>query len=741
MRLVRFILFCLLTAVFVPRVDGQTFRHAGTEFEAIRQIVLPEEKSLEIGVAEFHHHGLLREDGKNVLVLTIDRKPTPTRVLQQGPGDFCRVAFQTVGQQREFLLVYGGDPPKPNEVPAWTSRSGLLLETREYRQCNLNNFESVKEAFEGSKQIGSGYVNSVEHGSNPFTLTPAPFLSRYTGALNIATPGKYGFLTSSEDCSFLLVDDQVVVSAPGRHGPERRARPGSRNDIQLDQGAHKFEYYHAASGPSAMMVAVWEPDPRNEKPAPISIPPSVFRAESAGQVHVGPPETRQEKLLPHFAAEITGSVPLPDNPQHLLGVQFQNLSPPALLTKSRMLWDFGDGQNSDQPSPEHVFLRPGVYPVTLSIQRGVKKVEISYTLQIDQRRDRPKDLHELDRYLPIVETYEPAKLDTASLQQLVLAYLWKSELIVNPREDDQQETAEATDETVVDPAEETRQLVQREKAAAEYLVRAVEAAKVAFVEKSAAVGDEPLFELAQLAAPIARDQLGDSRLAGQIWQGAAQRISRSDLRAECQLAAADIALNDLLLSDYAKGLLDKASVAIGPAATGNVVPLLYRIWGDYYAATGDRFQARKNYSDADRVTQSDRSHVEQIAWRGAHSRSTEQFLKSGRYGQAAQQLRAWQREFPGEKLEGYMHLLFARYWAGRENHAAAIAQADQILVVNPDSPYADRLLALAAECEEKRGQIDRAVATLQSLLHDYRGSPLVPHIQAEVKRLESLPKK
>jgi hypothetical protein len=33
------------------------------------------------------------------------------------------------------------------------------------------------------------------------------------------------------------------------------------------------------------------------------------------------------------------------------------------------------------------------------------------------------------------------------------------------------------------------------------------------------------------------------------------------------------------------------------------------------------------------------------------------------------------------------------------------------------------------------------VATLQSLLHDYRGSPLVPHIQAEIKRLESLPKK
>ncbi len=741
MRLLRFITFALIAAACLPTAQGQTFRHAGTEFEAVRQILIPEEKSFEIGVAEFHHHGLVSADGKNVLVLTADRKPTPTRVLQQGPGDFCRIAFQTTGQQREYLLYYGGKPPRADDVPPWTNGSGLLLETREYRQCNLNSYESVKEAFESSQPIGSGYVGSVEHGSNPFSLTPAPFLSRYSGILNIATSGKYGFLTSSEDCSFLLIDDQVVVSAPGRHGPERQAMPGNRKDIELNPGGHKFEYYHAASGPNAMMVAVWEPNPGAEKPAPVAIPSSVFRAESVGQVLVGSPETEQEKFLPHFLLEISGSVPLPDNPQHLMGVQFQNLSPPALLTKSKMLWDFGDGQSSDQPAPEHVYLRPGLYPVSLSIQRGVKKLEMTYTLQVDQRQDQPKDPHELDRYLPILETYDPARLDTPSLQQLVSAYLWKAELIINPREVAKPEPADSTGETLVDPAEETRQLVERENAAAEYFVRAVDAAKVAFGEKTAATGDEPLFELAQLAAPIARDQLGDSRLAGQIWQGASQRIARPDLRAECQLAAADIALNDLLLPDYAKGLLDKASAAIGQGETGNVVPRLHRIWGDYYAATGDGAKARTSYSDAERLTQSDRSHVEQIAWRGAHSRSTEQFLKNSRYGQAAQQLRAWQREFPAEKLEGYMHLLFARYWAGRENYAAAIAQADQILVVNPDSPYADRLLAIAAECDEKRGRIDRALATLQSLLHDYPGSPLVPHTESEIKRLESLPKK
>ena len=483
-----------------------------------------------------------------------------------------------------------------------------------------------------------------------------------------------------------------------------------------------------------MMVAAWEQNPPDTKPAPTAIPPSAFRADFVGAVLVGPPETRQEKLLPHFNFKITGSVPLPDNPQHLLGVQFENLSPPALMTKSKMVWDFGDGQTSDQPSPEHVYLRPGVYPVKLAIQRGVKKVDMTYTVQVDQRQDRPREFDELDHYLPILATYDVGKLDAASLQQLVATYFWKAELVINPKEGD---AKPLDDEAIVAPGEEERLLAEREEAAREYLMRGVDVARVALTGDSVAEGDEALSQLAQLAGPIARDRLGDSRLAGQIWQGAIQRVTRPDLRAECQLAAADISLNDLLVPDYAKGLLDSANGAIGQAETGDVVSRLHRIWGDYFASTGDGARARDHYVQASRFQPGKRTHAEQTAWRGAYSRSTEQFLRSRRFGRAAEQLRAWQDEFPMDKLDGYLHLLLARYWIGRENYAAAVAQSEQLLTVNPASPYADRVLALAAEAEEKRGRPDRAAATLQGLLRDYPGSPLVPHVQAEVRRLET----
>ena len=90
-----------------------------------------------------------------------------------------------------------------------------------------------------------------------------------------------------------------------------------------------------------------------------------------------------------------------------------------------------------------------------------------------------------------------------------------------------------------------------------------------------------------------------------------------------------------------------------------------------------------------------------------------------------------------EKIDGYITLLYARYWAARQMYPQAIALSEQLLNVAPDSPYADQLLLLAAECEVSRGKVDRALATLHSLLKDYPGSPLVPLVRDRIQRLES----
>src|ERR1039458_6154268 len=58
-------------------------------------------------VTQFFTHGQLAARGENLAVFDGRHKPVPWRVLQVGPGDFCRIAFQTVAKQRSYTIYYG----------------------------------------------------------------------------------------------------------------------------------------------------------------------------------------------------------------------------------------------------------------------------------------------------------------------------------------------------------------------------------------------------------------------------------------------------------------------------------------------------------------------------------------------------------------------------------------------------------------------------------------------------------
>jgi tetratricopeptide (TPR) repeat protein len=747
MRRTLIVAACVLTLAVVARsadsVLAQSFRAAGTEFNAVRPVTVPNEQAYTIVVIEFLHHGEIRADGRNVIVAARNKELVPSRLLQFGPGDFCRLAFQTVKGHSEYNVFYGGQPPR-EASPPWTCQDGLLLETRRLGPCDFNNLDSLRKAFDAATPIGADYVPTVFHGTNPFSLAQEPFLSRYTGLLEVPKAGVFGFLTSSQDCSFLSIDDKLVASAPGYHGPMWQALPGSRHDVQLSAGMHKFQYDHAAAGPSAIMAAFVEVDPAGPNPTqPKPIPPGTFRWRRVGHLAAGNVSLRTARYVPDFVAKIIGEVPLPDNHLPLIAVSLRDDSPKSLATQGKFQWDFGDGQTSDRREVEHVYLRPGLYAVKLSIRRGGKSLETTNRIYVDRPPPPyPVKPHTLDQYLRIVETYDPKTLDAASLRQMVLLLEAKA-LALADRSKDAVRTAEAIEDDpelrpgveLPEPRADRAHAGELLSESDEYLVKAIEAGKVAFTGESAAKGDADLLRLAELVGPVARYRLGDARSAGQIWRGAAQRIVAGDAKAECEVAAADIALNDLVKAAAAKTLLDAATKHLS-TQTGPVAAEFHRVWGDYYAAAGDGKSARRHYIKAQQAARSPIGWVERSAWLGAHARSTEEFLKARKHFRAIEELRAWQQQFPAEKLDGYWTLLFARYWANRGLYAQAIAQAEQLQAVNPDSPYIDQLLYLAADSEMRRGRKDRAIATLHSLLKDYPGSPLAAKVKKQIKMLE-----
>ena len=136
------------------RLSAQTFRYAGTEFNAARTVEIPAEKHYTVVVTEFFHHGEIRPDGKNVIVLAKNRTLVPVRVLQLGPGDFCRLAFQPVRGQSEYEILYGGDPPT-EALPPWTARDGLLLETRQYGSAIFRSWRRCARRSRRPQPIGS----------------------------------------------------------------------------------------------------------------------------------------------------------------------------------------------------------------------------------------------------------------------------------------------------------------------------------------------------------------------------------------------------------------------------------------------------------------------------------------------------------------------------------------------------------------------------------------------------------
>jgi TolA-binding protein len=635
----------------------------------------PREAFPAVVTTEFFTHGELDEKADTLAVYDARHEPVPWRVLQAGPGDYFRIAFQTAPRQHLYKIYYGPDAPKI-KPPAWTSSAGLLLETRRWSSCDLNSRDAVRSAFQAASSYGMAFVPSVYHRHNPFEPAPEAFLSDYRGALHISKDGLYRFFTSSQDASFLSIDGKLVVAAPGWHGPVGDAR--FKGEVHLASGSHSFEYLHAAAGPDACMVAAWQPP---GAPKPEMIPPEVFGSESVARLPALAVKHPRE-----FVVETLGEVPMAEGEVPMVRVQFHLVAPQMTASRRKIHWDFGDGQSGNQPDPVHIYLHPGLYTVTMRVageadpSAVVNRVPVQRALVFSAEPD-PAD--NLAAYLAIVARYDPAKLDPAGLLQLVRAF-----------------------DRAGSPA------------------RAARAGQAGFRGRRT-INEASGLELARAVGALFRDRLDDPDPAMALWQAAAAALQPEPWKAECEIEAADIALDDLHKPETARKLLDSASARMTAMSDARLLSRLNRVTGDWYARKGDRSSAMAAYARAMAALGASRTAVEQQAWRGALSRSTEEFLRDRSLDRARAELRRWQDEYPIDKVEGYLTFLRASWWSARGKYPQAIATAGDLLAINPDSPYADRLVFLSGECEEKLGHNARAQARFQSLLNDYPGSPLV----------------
>jgi TolA-binding protein len=667
---------------------SQEFWGAGNTFSTVRSVRLSGMALPRVVVVEFLAHGELNADGSNLAVYDAINHLVPWRVLQVGPGDFCRIAIATSPKMSSYRILYGGKTPS-EKPPSWKETAGLLLQTRRWKRCDLAKAASVRDAFQAAEPLGGDYVDGVFHRFNPFRPDPGSFLSRYEGVLTVTKEGTYAFFTSSQDCSFLFIDGKEVVAAPGVHGPVGDAR--IRGEVRLSPGKHTFEYLHAAAGPDACMVAAWEP-PAAARPE--VIPANAFGSDDVAHVRPGPPQHRTRGSLPDLAVLILGDVGLAETDLPIVRVQFVEGPSHGDAMKRRCHWDFGDGQSADETDPVHIYLHPGMFRVKVTPPTGSPLTQQVHIHRAVAQPDSRKGPDRLADYLPLLNRYDPTKLPPLAALQLV----------------------RLCDE-VGQPD------------------RAVKVGRTRLLEGASVEDEEVVQALVRLIGPRLRDHQEDSAGAAAVWEAAARAIARPQWKAECELQAADIRLHDLHQREASVKLVEAAARRLDRHPEGALAGRLHRLWGDCHARAGDRDAARAAYGRAAEAS-SQGSMVEQAARRGAFSRSTEAFLRGKEFDRARDELRRWEEAFPQDRANGYLPLLWARYHAGRGKYAHAIVAANDLLAVNRDASTADAIVFLAAECQEKVGHGDRARAGYRSLLSDYPGSPLVPAARQKLAVLQ-----
>ncbi len=555
--------------------------------------------------AELLTHGVVKPDGSGIRVATASGQPVKSFVMQSGPDDRTKVCFAVSGQQNRYYIYYGN--PQPDAAPdTWRPERGVLLEGWTYRGGQLATLSLTQQAFEKAGPLeGRTFVPQIFLGHNPFGV-PVNYCHKYTGWLNCDKAGSYTFCTSSKDASFLLVDDQMVVQWPGTHQAVAEVRYTGK--AELKRGLHKLTYLHVAVGAEGRAVAAWQPP---GTPNVVPIPPTAFAPLPLAVC------SDLDRYGSRVQADFTVEGPFETffQNRYTFRYVFTARVNDRTLSDPKYEWDFGDGQTAERESVEHVYLTPGIRPVTLTLRYGGRPQTLRNRLAINRDWNRtiePK-LDPVEAHARIVGNYRFAELPGDDLlvamellrrtgnQRGCLAVV---DALIN-------RTKDLKPQAVIEILPEIYKLLVGE---ADQAKRAVE-----WFQAVETGSDDVMLKAtaAALAGRALLEGLGDNAAAEKVFNRVVQQYG-----------------------DRTR------SPAIRQARIG---------LGDVFLHTGRYRMAQQAYEQAGTSGDPQKRNIQV----GSRARAAEDYIRRKEYADAADQLDLWESEYPEERLRGHSTLMRA----------------------------------------------------------------------------------
>ncbi|MDD4891561.1 MAG: PKD domain-containing protein, partial [Phycisphaerae bacterium] len=529
---------------------------------------------------------------------------------------------------------------------------------------------------------------NVFHGNNIFGPSGRT-ITRYTGFLQIPANGDYGFATSSDDASFLLIDGKAVVEWGGYHGWVGDAR--HNRTIALAAGIHEFEYLHVNVAGDGGCVAAWKP-PGSEKW--VTIPSSAFLPVHRAFLR------ERERFGGTRSADLTwrniGETVIGDDDYIQ---RFRMTSNPAGFDAkaATFTWDFGDGTAANGEGLndlEHVYLLDGPVDVTVTVTQGTLKDSVTNRMVVsrDWRWILNEKLDPLAAHLKIVQTYDLARMKPATLARAM-------ELFRRARANASYVKAGHLMATSAEPVDD-KMLVASVKEYAEFLM-----------------ANEP-----DGAAKAVDD-----------FVAAAKRAQQPFTRAALYVGAGRVCLDRLGNDPKAEQWFAEA-LKFADRGNDRSIKAAWIGMGDVYRRRGDGEKALAAYESAEKMqpaATANRTAVEV----GSLSRTIEFYIRQGEWEAARKHLEEWDWQFPTQKLHGYSTLLWVRFYQGQKMHKEAIQEANDLVGAAERSNYAPQLLLAAADSWVALRNAGNAKKLLEHVIAVYKDSPLVSDAKKKLAEL------
>ena len=652
----------------------------------------PKLPKLDCCYVTFPTANFMKPDGSDLRVV-VDGQDAPFRLVDTDFGGVVRLVA-AVPRTADRMYVFYGNPAAKSVETTWQPRRGVWLETRQYKGGECKTLDGIRAAWaKGGERYGTGAVGQIFHGYNPFGPSDN-YLSLYKGWLYMPKDAQVHFSVVADEIAHLLVEGRVVA-AKTKWGTMPRNRRFAGKPVFLKKGLHPITMYHVERGGRQAAGAAWWMTgmKRGKKYLHYKIIPATnFAPLRYGRLlHY---EVRGQAIGVDFAATNDGDLYV-DNKASQMAVRyvFRDMSRPAnRALKCQPMWDFGDGTSSASRDPNHIYLKPGDYTVTLTLRRGESTFKGSQKIRVGHgwARAARRKWDRLAQYYPILKDYQFENMPT---DHLVLAA------------------------RIFESLEKPEEIV---------------AVCSVLYQRGKTLDDKTFVHHCLLLGRHLREVEGQAKSALGVFASAQRRTKDVTMKARLANELGDVYYYFLDDLDSALRQYSRTLKTFGKADVVQLRIAQIRV-GDIYRSKGDYKAALNAYETAGAKPASRTTDLVASARRGSFPRTVEDYIRRKLFKEAHQALNDWDWEFPTDRLIGYSALLRARLALAEENKKEAVKQAQELIRVNKDSEYADDLLLFLVDFYLGEGKLDKALATITQLLDGYPASDLQE--QAKLKQV------